>query len=512
MRPRSAGSSLRAAWWLAALAGTGVALALLYPDSYQQDGGNHYLGARWAWAHPEFFVDVWGRPLFTLLYSLPARLGYTAAKLFTVAICLATAWQTWRLAEDLGLERAELAIPLLALQPSYLLLSAETMTEPLFALLFAIALRLHAQGRVVAGMIVASTLVLARPEGFFVGLLWGVWVLCDWRDGRPWWRRLPATLWLASGAVAWWLAALVITGDPLYILHNWPPNWGATDAVYGTDPFWHYWKRRDEIVGPLLVLPFLLGLGLLLVRRRMGVATSAVLAFFLLHSVFRVYGLFGSAGYVRYFVCVAPAIALITLVGWNAIANPLSRVRGAVTIVAALALMESARIALLYVDSMPWSRDARAVSEMYGWFRAHEHSVRRLVWSQAYMCILFDRDPLERPALSADKARNFALLRESPGGTLVFWDAETGPLWYGIGPADLEAAGYERLRSASYSLEGLFPGQWWAQHSGPRRQEMHLFYKGETRLGVRRGWQVGGKPDSLVAQTGPVAQVVRARA
>ena len=41
---------LRGFVWLAAATVVGVALALLYPDSYQQDGGHHYLFARWAWA------------------------------------------------------------------------------------------------------------------------------------------------------------------------------------------------------------------------------------------------------------------------------------------------------------------------------------------------------------------------------------------------------------------------------------------------------------------------------
>jgi len=142
--------------WLAAVAVAGVALALLYLDGYQQDGGHHYLFARWAWVHPTNFVSVWGRPLFTSLYAFPAILGYPATRLFTVAITVATAWQTWRLAQECKFERAEFAIPFLFLQPSFLLLCTDVMTEPLFGLIFVIALRLHVNGRVLLGMVVAS--------------------------------------------------------------------------------------------------------------------------------------------------------------------------------------------------------------------------------------------------------------------------------------------------------------------------------------------------------------------
>ncbi|MBK5188408.1 MAG: hypothetical protein JJD97_09175 [Gemmatimonadaceae bacterium] len=215
----------RAVGWLVAFAAAGVALALLFPDSYQQDGGTHFLFARDAWWNHPLLVDVWGRPLFTALYALPALAGYLPAKLLTVVVCVVAAWQCWRWAEDEGMTRAELAIPFFALQPSLMLLASDTMTEPLFALVLVVALRLRRAGRVRNAMVVASLLPLARPEGFFVCLLWGLWTLADTRLGQEWWRRARSLPLLTAGVVVWWIAALVITHDPLFILHNWPKNW-----------------------------------------------------------------------------------------------------------------------------------------------------------------------------------------------------------------------------------------------------------------------------------------------
>jgi hypothetical protein len=477
-RPAPPSSRLQGLLWLGAAAAAGIALAVLYPDSYQQDGGTHYLFARWAWRHPTNFVDVWGRPLFTFLYAFPALFGYTAAKLFSVAICVATAWQSWRLAEQLSFERAELAIPFLFLQPSYLLLCADTMTEPLFALVFVVALRLHLAGRLIWGMLAASLLILVRPEGFFLGVLWGVWVLLDRRDGRAWWRRIPSPLLLASGAVAWWLAALLISGDPLWIKRNWPPDWQVTGAVYGSGPIWWYASLLSVIVGLLLIVPFAVGLIQLLKERRFATGVSAFLALFLLHSLMYTRGLWGAAGYPRYLVCVAPAMALITLAGWNVIAGRLSQLSRSLATAAWVVLLAlSGLFALFYVDAWGYARDARAVTEMYRWFRAHERPVTRLIWSQVYMCILFDRNPWERPTFSGDHERNLALLRESPTGTLIFWDGDTGPGWFGLRPDDFKAAGYTHLRSQSYQLDGLFFQRSWRGYGGTRKQEMHLFYK-----------------------------------
>ncbi len=467
------------AWlWLGIVSLAGVALAVFYPDSYQQDGGHHYLFARNAWKHPSMFVGVWSRPLFTFLYAFPALLGYAAAKLFTVLICAVTAWQTYRIAQEQGLERPALTIPLLFLQPSFFLLSADTMTEPIFALVFAVALRMHLQGRIVAGMIVASMMILARPEGFLLGVMWGVWVLVDKRGPPNRLHRLPATLLLASGAFLWWLAALLITGDPLFIKNNWPSDWGAMDARYGTGSIAIYLIRLPEIAGPLLCVVFLFGLGLLMARRQMGAVTSAFLTLFVLHSVFRAFGIFGAAGYPRYFVCVAPAIALITLAGWNALARGLALApRFAATTAGVAVLFISAVFTVSYADAAIFVRDAHAIEEMYAWFEKHPRPVAKVLWSQAYMCILFDCDIHDKPPFGKDKVANLAMLEKWPKNTLIFWDKETGPSWYGIKADDLEAAGYERLRSHSYSLEGLLIKRWWFHDWGPRKQEMHLFYK-----------------------------------
>ena len=481
-----------AAAWLIAFATAWVALALLLPDGYQQDGGTHFLFARDAWWNHFLFVDVWGRPLFTTLYSLPAQAGYLPAKLLTVVVCVVTAWQCWRWAEDEGLARPEFAIPFFALQPSVMLLAFDTMTEPLFALVLVAALRLRRAGRVSDALVVASLLPLARPEGFFVCLLWGVWTLADARLGREWWRRARLLPLLATGVVAWWVAALVITHDPLFILHNWPNNWAPTGATYGVAPWDEYWRLRYDIVANNFAPFFAVGFLALVARRRLGAATSLVLMLFVLHSVLRHYGLFGSAGYPRYFVCVAPAIAMITLEGWNVIFDALGRVgkllaprarallRGTAYALAAALFLFVVRNMLYFLDDHDAIRDARAVAEADAWLRANPVPVRQLVWSQTYMCIIRRCDTRHRVILSNDHAHDIAELVATPPGTLIFWDGETGPNWYGLSAPDFRAAGFRQLFDRRYQLRPRFEKRFWYSEPWTRSQEMLLYYKGES--------------------------------
>ena len=171
------GGSRLAVIALVFMAVIGVLLIFLFPGSPEQDGDYHFLMARTAWVDRFYFVDVWGRPLFTTLFAPAAWLGFIPARFFALAISVAAAWQTYRLACDLRMSRAWLVIPFLLGQQTFFELYSNLFTEPLFALILVVALRCHISGRIKSGMLVASLLPLARPEGVFLCLFWGLWVV-----------------------------------------------------------------------------------------------------------------------------------------------------------------------------------------------------------------------------------------------------------------------------------------------------------------------------------------------
>jgi hypothetical protein len=471
---------LQAFLWLIVCAAVGASLLYLFDDSCQQDAPLHYLYARWAWRHPWLLVDVWARPLFTLIYSFPAMFGYDATRLFTLLVSLAIAWQTWRLADELQIGRAPFAVALVWMQPSFFLFGTECMTEPLLALVYVIALRLHHRGWVKAGMLVASLMILVRPEGFFLGLLWALFVVPPSGGIFPRFRLKAGlqTALLATGALLWWLAALLITGDPLFIKHNWPTIWPLTGTIYGAAGFVAFPARLPEIVGPLLLAPFFCGIVYLLRRKQLDTITSSFLLLFVLHTIFRSFGLLGSAGYPRYLISISPAIALITLAGWNRMAEFLSHTsRVFRTAAATLLIAMSFYLNYAYADGAEMSRDARAIDAAYAWFQAHPQPIVQLVWGHPYGCVVFDRDPWELPPFTRNREADLKLLRELPAGTLVFWDAIIGPKWFKLEGKDFEEAGYIRLYSQSFTLRGYILDRPWFRFGGPRPQTMYLLYK-----------------------------------
>jgi hypothetical protein len=470
----------------------GVLLIFFFPGSPEQDVDYHFLMARTAWVDHFYFVDVWGRPLFTTLFAPAAWLGFISARFFALAISVAAAWQTYRLACDLRMSRAWLVIPFLLGQQTFFELYSNLFTEPLFALILVVALRCHISGRIKSGMLVASLLPLARPEGAFLCLFWGLWILILPQRERartsgnavnerergvragttgnvvryqlPIYRRvvnrLGSIVILASGVVIWWFAALLLTGDPVFILHNWPATW-RTD-MYGHGTFLSYAQRSQEFAGVILILPFILGLVRGFRSRYLSLITSVFLVLFLLHSIFVKYGLFGEAGFPRYMVSVAPAIAVITLEGWNTIFS-VKILRPFVIVAGWVVLIFSILQSVHYLDSMVWTRDAVAIDETADWLQQQYPSVPGLIWSNGRMCIVLKRNLKDSPP-AGNREKLFALLEKAPAGTIVFWDNEIGPNWFGTTSAEIEGRGYKLLTSRHFSLPALifppgrFPG------------------------------------------------------
>jgi hypothetical protein len=459
----------------------GVGLIFLFPGSPEQDSGYHFAMAQASWREPAYFTKVWARPLYTFAFAGPALGGLQAARFCSLAINLLIAWQTWRLACDLRFERAWLIIPLLFAQPTFFELFTDLLTEPIFALTFVIALRLHLLGRVKLAMLVASLLPLARPEGVFLCLLWGIWVL---NSRLPVFQRsfahgLAEMAWLlllGSGTSLWWIAALAITGDPLFIVHDWPRQW--QNGTYGHDSIFGYAERAWEFAGPLLVAFMVLGLVRLLWLRKHGSITSAWLLFFVLHSVFRAFGLFGEAGYPRYMVSMAPATAILTLVGWNALASWRTEWRRRTRLILGVIIIAgSLLLSFLYLDSLIWSRDFIAIREMATWFDRNHRTVRRFIWSDIGMCIQTNRNIIDAPPLTADRERNLHILRDAPAQTLVFWDDNVGPKWFGLSWPEIEAAGFQVLRVRQYTLRGLLVSGEIGGWQLTRKIELSLLYK-----------------------------------
>jgi hypothetical protein len=94
-----------------------------------QDEIAHYIISRDAWHTPELILNTWGRTGHTLLYMVPAKIGLTAARLFSLVMAVCTAWYTLKMAQLMELKIYYLVPLFLFFQPWFADLSYLDITE-----------------------------------------------------------------------------------------------------------------------------------------------------------------------------------------------------------------------------------------------------------------------------------------------------------------------------------------------------------------------------------------------
>jgi hypothetical protein len=278
------------------------------------DGVTHYMIARYAGRHPELFLDLWGKPLFTLLAWPFAQVGHAGVALFNAVVACATAVVGTRTLRRAG-GAAQLAYPLLVLlAPQYVLMVMAGMTEPLFGLVTVMAVRLLLDERHALALAVASLAPFARPEYVAFLPLVMLWTAYERR-----WRALP---WAFLGLAAYALLAAMVKGDLLWFWSGDP--YQHADGVYGSGPLDFFVARAEMIYGrPLLTL----GLAALVLwpvvhhfdrnerrahRLMLVTAMLPVLGIVAIHSWLWYTGIRGSAGLLRVVVTSIPLAGLFT--------------------------------------------------------------------------------------------------------------------------------------------------------------------------------------------------------
>ena len=308
----------------------------------EADGITHYLYARWAFAEPHLFINVWGRPVATTLYALGAQLpghllgkplGLVGVRATSMIVAVVTALLAWRVAAGQGTrdghDRPGLVVLFLLAQPLVILHSISELTELPFAMLSMLGLLAYQRRWWWVLALAVGLSPAARPEGFGLIVLAAAALVLHRR-----WELLllplPLVVWDRLG---WWFYG----GSPggwwqvlLWLKSNWPYS---EQSVYESGPLLKFVGMLPAATGPML-LPFVLIGSVTAVRAgrswrdhvaRVGGAVVFVPWFVLIvHSLLHWTGKMASSGDVRYLVAVAPFWALLAARGFDAAAGRLA--------------------------------------------------------------------------------------------------------------------------------------------------------------------------------------------
>ncbi|MCG3126522.1 MAG: hypothetical protein CHACPFDD_01358 [Phycisphaerae bacterium] len=306
---------------LATLAGLGLSIRMAWASDgvYHDDDLTHLQMARWAWQYPEYLLNDWGRPGFTLLYALPAQPGWLAARAFSGLLTALTAWLVYGVARGMGIRAACAAPALFWVAPMTFSLSYTTLTETALAFYLSAAMYLHLHGRPRWAAVLASLFCVTRQEAL---ILLPIWALATWtrnstRRGR--WT-IPVTWWLLLWApVAHNLLNLLFVGSaPLANLLDAKPT-----AFYGHGTMLTMLERWLAAASPGLIALAAAGAPLTFRRRGGALWIGCGLAYLLTHVLIYRFGLFSSGGYARFLVPLAPILAVAAADALSAFLEPI---------------------------------------------------------------------------------------------------------------------------------------------------------------------------------------------
>ncbi len=301
-----------------------ITLGALSNGFHQMDDLAHFQIARWSWTYPRYLLDDWGRPGFTSLYFLPARMGLPASRVSSALLTAASAWLAFRIAQKFQIRHPWLAIVCCYLQPLFFELSLTTLTETALAFYLVAAVYLACLQRWSASAAVLSLGLVTRHEAVVFVLVW-IWIAHQQRVSLLRLTPLLAAPLLVNG-LAWWFEMPMAARR---LIDAAPNTW------YGRGGWFTMLARTMQTSGPAIVALAFAGLRPLWNSKPSRLVPLFIGAYFLVQTVVRALGLFESGGYARFLVPISPLVAIAANVGWQRLASTDERqMRSAATAIA----------------------------------------------------------------------------------------------------------------------------------------------------------------------------------
>lgn len=418
----------------------GVLLAYLDYLSPGYSGGgdtyNHYLIARFSWQNPELFLDYWGKPVYTVIASLFARLGLAGSVLLNVLCLIGSAVAVFITAKRLNYKNYFLAGVIVLLCPVFLDNTISSLTEPLFAFFLALIVMLISQNRIGAAALFAGFLPHLRSEGLIIFGILFVYFMLKNRSIKP--LLLMAVGSLGINMLGWWQ-----TGEPFWIITS-NPYIGAQlsgASICGSGSLLHYPMKTHYTFG--LINSFLAAFSAIVIawhlyKKKIGLYAPIVLilvlfvAFYAAHVFIWWQGLMGSCGYVRVMTIVAPLIALLIVYAIEHILESMANLKsknsyglqiGFVVFMFLVQIITPIRY-FRHRYPIPLSEEEEVFQEVALWYKNLEVSGNATVYLNTYFSVVGDVNPY-------DNTQHFQLYASGiqwiKSGDIVIWDAHFCP-------------------------------------------------------------------------------------
>lgn len=404
-----------------------VWLALVSDSSYGgADNYIHYRISRYAFNYPHFFLDHWGKPVFTVITAPFAQLGYKGMILFNVLLGLLTSYLCYLICKQLRYSVSPFVILLVCFTPVYFSLMPSAMTEILFSFVLVLSVLLFIKEKYTLSLAIISFLPYVRTEGIILLPLFFLMALIK--------KQYSCMPWIMLGTILLTIIGYFYYRDILWLINENPYS-GASE-IYGKGEWYSFIERYKEISGTPIGILMLIGIVALTIEaiRQRKVTEELVLIFFPLagylafHSVLWWKGIGSSAGLTRVMAGVAPFIAVMALKGISYFEPFFSKriiVKSLVVIIPAIFVIKEP----IKIFNPPFrlSPPEQLIKETSDWLKSSEYYNNVIHYYNPLFYHFLELNPYDK-----ERIRELIPDPEKPEtevklGSIILWDAQLSP-------------------------------------------------------------------------------------
>lgn len=274
------------------------------PGMPVQDEIGHFNISRNAWREPSLILDLWGRPVNTLLYMVPSAISWNAARIFSILMSLISLGISILVSKQFRSKLYFLVPLMLLFQPWFLKLSFTTLTEVPFCLFLVAGVYFFLIENYSLSSIFIGCLPLIRHEGIALVLITSLLLLIK----REWKELLIIYLPYFIFNIFYF----IVFRDPAFGIYlDVKPT-----EFYGSGSWSHFFKPLFFETGKLPLIFSILGTIILFIRwRQKAIIFILFPAYFFVHTVIYRYGLFSSGGYDIFLMPLTTGIAITAVIG-----------------------------------------------------------------------------------------------------------------------------------------------------------------------------------------------------
>ena len=279
----------------------------LSSGTFNDDDLGYYFRSEAAIEKPQLILSPRG-PIFTLIYTLPAQIGYFGMELMTALISAVTIFVTWKTAKLLKFQNYNLVLVYLSFQPLFFILSFSAEREPLCAFLIILGIFYYLRKNYFLAAIPFAFLPLVRLElTVLSGLLF--FILLNRKTD------IKLVMIFALPAILWQILGWVYYGNGLWLYDNISNT--NMNLFYQFADIWHWPTMFIFIIGPVVFSFVIIAFINDSYHKNFNILWTVFLGTFLLYTILSIVPMGGPATNLRHLVVVSPVLALLSIRGYD---------------------------------------------------------------------------------------------------------------------------------------------------------------------------------------------------